>query len=115
MGDPLYMVFVHKMMPVHMPLQHHGGVAHVVKILLRISFLLVQQLFKCCCRLWRRVVSSKVKKSFFNLSLFGIRGDTFISFEFTVKLRVCTSPFCLKPHAGFFRVFMYGKFDLYLQ
>ena len=60
-------------------------IAHVVKILPRISFLMVQQLFKCCCRLWRRVVSSKVKKSFFNLPLLGIRGDIFISFEFTIK------------------------------
>ena len=38
--------FVDKMMSVHMPLQHHGIVAHVVKILLRIYFLLVQQFFK---------------------------------------------------------------------
>ena len=59
--------FVDKMMSVHMPLQHHGIVAHVVKILLRIYFLLVQQFFKCCGRLWRRVVSSKVKKKLFQL------------------------------------------------
>ena len=87
-------------------------IAHDVKILPRISFLMVQQLFKCCCRLWRRVVSSKVKKSFFNLPLFVMRVDTFISFKFTVKLQIWTSLSCLESHAGFFRV--YGKCDVYL-